>query len=54
MSEFILGLACFSIGVLLSSAVWIIILDRVTSNPQSEEHVLHEVIDNLKRKNEEG
>ena len=54
MNEFILGSACFVIGVLLSSTVWIMILDRITENKQSEDEVIHEVIDQLKHRNQEN
>ena len=53
MNVFIIGLACFIIGVLLSSIVWIMVIDRVTENKQSEDKLIQEVIEQLKHKNQE-
>lgn len=53
MNELILGLACFTFGVLIACIVWVICLDIASKDPQSEDEIIHEVIDKLKEKSDE-
>lgn len=53
MTELTIGITCFALGVLITNLVWVVYLDITSINADSENQIIHEVVDRLKEKSDE-
>lgn len=53
MTELTIGITCFAFGVLITNLIWVVYLDITSTNADSENQIIHEVIDRLKEKSDE-